>query len=49
MNIPRYVEPLIEEESLTIERAIENLKDSLDAAYSAEDRLKELLIREGLL
>ncbi len=31
------------------EYAIANLKDSLQAAYSAEDRLKELLKRIGLL
>jgi len=49
LNIPRYVEPLIEEESITVDEAIANLKESLQAAYAAEDRLKELLIREGLL
>lgn len=49
LNIPRYVEPVIEEESKTIDQAIANLKGSLQAAYAAEDRLKELLIREGLL
>ena len=49
LNIPRYVEPVIEEESITIEAAIANLRDSLQAAYSAENRLKALLQREGLL
>ena len=49
LNIPRYVELVIEEESLTIEQAIVNLKDSLAAAYSAEERLAVLLEREGLL
>lgn len=49
LNIPRYVEPVIEEESMTIDQAIVNLKESLEAAYAAEDRLKELLIQEGLL
>ena len=48
LNIPRYVEPVIEEESMTIDQAIANLKVSLQAAYSAEDRLKGLLMREGL-
>lgn len=43
LNIPRYVEPVIEEESLTIDQAIANLKESLEAAYSAEDRLNMLL------
>ena len=49
LNIPRYVEPVIEEESMTIDQAITNLRESLQAAYAAEDRLKELLLREGLL
>ncbi len=49
LNIPRYVEPVIEEESMTIEQAIANLKESLQAAYAAEDRLAALLKREGLL
>jgi len=49
LNIPRYVEPVIEEESITVEQAVSNLKESLAAAYSAEDRLKKLLTQEGLL
>jgi type I restriction enzyme M protein len=49
LNIPRYVEPVIEEESMTIDQAIANLKESLQAAYAAEDKLKTLLIRNGLL
>jgi len=49
LNIPRYVEPEIEEESMTVDEAIKNLTESLKDAYAAEDRLKELLIREGLL
>jgi type I restriction enzyme M protein len=49
LNIPRYVEPVIEEESITIEQAVADLKESLHAAYKAEDHLKELLEQEGLL
>jgi type I restriction enzyme M protein len=49
LNIPRYVEPVIEEDSMTVDQAIVNLRESLEAAYAAEDRLKELLVREGLL
>jgi len=49
LNIPRYVEPVIEEDSMTIDQAVNNLKGSLQAAYDAEDRLKALLIRDGLL
>ncbi len=49
LNIPRYVEPVIEEEAMTVDQAVANLKVSLEAAYAAEDRLKGLLVREGLL
>jgi type I restriction enzyme M protein len=48
LNIPRYVEPVLEEETITADEAIAHLKESLKAAYKAEDRLKELLEREGL-
>jgi type I restriction enzyme M protein len=48
LNIPRYVEPVLEEEIMTIDEALANLKESLDAAYAAEDRLFELLGREGI-
>jgi len=43
------VEPVIEEETITVHEAIANLKESLDAAYQAEDRLRGLLKREGLV
>ena len=49
LNIHRYVESIVEEESVTIDQAIANLKESLQAAYDAEDRLKELLIKGGML
>jgi type I restriction enzyme M protein len=34
---------------MTIDQAIDNLKESMQVAYAAEDRLKELLKRNGLL
>ena len=49
LNIPRYVEPVIEEETMTVDEAIADLKGSLEAAYAAEDRLSELLKSNGLL
>jgi type I restriction enzyme M protein len=49
LNIPRYVEPVLEEETMTVNEAIAILKESLSAAYAAEDRLIELLKREGLV
>jgi type I restriction enzyme M protein len=49
LNIPRYIEPVIEEETITVAEAIANLKTSLDEAYAAEDKLKDLLKENGLL
>ena len=49
LNIPRYVEPVIEEESITVDEALKNLKQSLDAAYAAEDRLASLLKKAGVM
>lgn len=49
LNIPRYVEPVIEEETISVEEALSKLQQSLEAAYAAEDRLKHLLRRAGLM
>ena len=49
LNIPRYVEPVVEEEQITVEEAVANLKKSLEGAYAAEDRLKALLQQAGLM
>ena len=49
LNIPRYVEPVIEEEAITVEEALGNLKTAMDDAFNAEDRLKQLLIQNNLL
>lgn len=49
LNIPRYVEPIIEEETISVEQALANLRQSLDAAYDSEQRLKRLLVQAGLL
>ena len=48
LNIPRYVEPVRVEETMTVDQALANLKESLVKAYAAEDHLLELLKREGL-
>jgi type I restriction enzyme M protein len=47
LNIPRYVAPLVEEETLTVTDALANLKTNLDSAYAAEDRLRTLLQKSG--
>ncbi|MEQ8854784.1 class I SAM-dependent DNA methyltransferase [Gimesia sp.] len=49
LNIPRYVEPVVEEEAISVAEAMANLKTSLEQAYEAEDRLKELLGKDGLV
>lgn len=49
LNIPRYVEPVIQEETISMGQAVANLKDALEKAYAAEDRLTALLKREGLM
>jgi type I restriction enzyme M protein len=49
LNIPRYVEPVVEAESMTVEQAMENLKQSLQEAYTAEDKLRRLLRESGLV
>jgi type I restriction enzyme M protein len=49
LNIPRYVEPKVEREALTVEEAMKRLQESATAAFAAEDRLVAILKREGLL
>jgi type I restriction enzyme M protein len=49
LNIPRYVEPKIEQEVLTVDEARQRLQQSAANAFAAEERLISLLRREGLL
>jgi len=49
LNIPRYVEPVIEEETLTVAEATQHLKQALEDAYTAEDKLRALLREAGLM
>jgi type I restriction-modification system DNA methylase subunit len=49
LNIPRYVEPKAEQEALTVDEAMMQLRESVDAAFAAEEKLLGLLKREGLL
>ena len=49
LNIPRYVEPKNEQEVLTVEEAMERLKETAKAAFAAEETLLNILKREGLL
>ena len=49
LNIPRYVEPKVEQEAMSVDEAMRRLKESADAAFAAEDRLIAILKKEGLL
>ncbi|MDO8588848.1 MAG: N-6 DNA methylase, partial [Armatimonadota bacterium] len=49
LNIPRYVEPKNEGEVLSVEEAMNRLRESAAAAFTAEERLITILKREGLL
>ena len=49
LNIPRYVEPNVTTEVLTVEEAMHRLRGSAEAAFAAEERLVLLLHKEGLL
>ena len=49
LNIPRYVEPKVTTEVLTVEDAMQRLRTSAEAAFAAEGRLVGVLKTEGLL
>jgi type I restriction enzyme M protein len=49
LNIPRYVEQKNEQEVLTVEAAMERLRESATAAFVAEENLISILKREGIL
>lgn len=49
LNIPRYVEPKNEQEVLTVEEAMERLRESATEAFAAEEKLVAILKREELL
>jgi type I restriction enzyme M protein len=49
LNIPRYVEPKVDTDVPTVEEAMERLRASARAAFEAEDRLIDILKREGVL
>ena len=49
LNIPRYVEPKVTSEVLTVEDAMKRLRESAEAAFAAEGRLVAILEVEGLL
>jgi type I restriction enzyme M protein len=49
LNIPRYVEPKVEQEVLTVDEAMKRLRESAEAAFAAEERLLSILTTERIL
>ncbi len=49
LNIPRYVEPKAEQNALTVDEAMNRLRDSAEAAFAAEEQLAMILLKERLL
>lgn len=47
LNIARYVQKPLEEESITVEEALADFRSKLTALEKAEDELEALLIKEG--
>jgi regulator of sigma D len=43
------VEPEMDGDILTVDKAMAQLRDAAESAFEAEDRLVELLAKEGLL
>ncbi|MCL4559878.1 MAG: type I restriction-modification system subunit M [Chloroflexi bacterium] len=49
LNIPRYIEPSIEEADVIVEEVLQGLKSALNEANAAEDHLLSLLKNAGLI
>lgn len=49
LNISRYVDPIVQKETMTVKESLKKLQESLAAAYAAEDHLQSLLKQAGLM
>ena len=49
LNIPRYVEPAVDRQEVTVEEAMNRLRQSAEAAFASEERLLALLKQEGFV
>ena len=47
LNIARYVQKPLEEESISVEEALKDFQEKLTALEKAEQELEELLVKEG--
>lgn len=49
LNIPRYIEPKVESATLTVDKAMSQLRDSAAEAFAAEEKLIQILRQERIL
>jgi len=49
LNIPRYIEPVAQQEIMSVDEAMGRLRQSAAAAFEAEAKLIEILKKEGIL
>lgn len=49
LNISRYIKLVCQESNITLQDALSKFKISIQDAYSAENKLRKLMIKEGLL
>ncbi|MEI7937273.1 MAG: hypothetical protein WCK27_11320 [Verrucomicrobiota bacterium] len=49
LTSPRYVEPKVAQETLTVDQAMKCLREAAQAAFAAEDKLIRILKDEALL
>lgn len=49
LNIPRYVEPKNDQQTITVDQAMKRLQQSAEAAFAAEQRLIQILTNERIL
>lgn len=47
LNIARYVQKPLEEETITVEEALKDFQQKLAALEQAENELEALLVKEG--
>ena len=49
LNISLYIQPKDDQPVISVEEAMTKLRESAEAAFAAEDKLIDLLRKEGLL
>jgi type I restriction enzyme M protein len=49
LSISRYVEPVIKEESIPLDEALSDLKIAVESYFTGEEKITDLLIKEGII